>query len=154
MEHPDEHDALNEAPTLRGLSNHDPFVVPEQFFERFPHAVQQRISAESRTQRSWPGGLFRVPRLRVFFGSVALVAVVLAAWLVRPTSAPAPLAAVAVNIEPEEILHEDVDTEMLFTALDEEDGALNTLGLSADEDELLAYLENEDLPLELLIEDL
>ena len=154
MEHPDEHDALNEAPTLRGLAKHDPFVVPDRFYEQFPHAVQQRISVERPTQRSWSGGLFRVPRLRVFIGSVALLAIVVTAWLTRPAPAPAPLAAVAVNIEPEEILHEDVDTEMLFTVLDEEDGALNTLGLSADEEELLAYLENEDLPLELLIEDL
>jgi hypothetical protein len=42
---------------------------------------------------------------------------------------------------------------MLFTLL-EDDGSLSTLGLSSNTDDLLAYLENEDLPLDLLIEDL
>lgn len=153
MEHLDEHDALHEAPTLRGLSTHDPFVVPDRFFEHFPQAVQQRIAAEHAKRPSWSGP-FNLTPWRVFAGSLALVAVVVAAWVAWPISSPTPIAEVNMNIEPEEILYENVDTEMLFTVLEEEDGSLNTLGLSAVEEDLLAYLENEDLPLDLLIEDL
>jgi len=65
-------DDLNElartAPTLHGLPKVDPFVVPDGFFERFPHAVGDAIAARERrvngVWRPWMRWALAVPPAR------------------------------------------------------------------------------------------
>lgn len=141
-------DELNDAPILRSIAQQDPFVTPDGFFERFPQDVQQHIQVATK-RHPW---LNVAPWPRFAIGSLAAVAIAAGLWSLWP--------AATMNTDgfataqPEELLDAGVDEEMLFAALAAEEDLMEPVALPDDDAEVLAYLENEDLPLDQLIEDL
>jgi len=82
MKHTPEIDPLSEAPLLRSIPKVDPFVVPEGFFDRFPHQVQRTIveqNAEAWWKRLLPTSL--IPRAAWALGATLVAAVV---WFTPP----------------------------------------------------------------------
>lgn len=138
---------------LDTLPRTDPFVVPEVFFDRFPHVVQaaivQRQPAGATVWFSWKKLAFALP--------VAAVAVLgLRTWL---KNTPVPTAPIDVAVSP---LTEDelsaLGENELLTLLENDPSTLDptdlgNVDIDLDEEELFAYLESEQTDLtELIIE--
>lgn len=144
----DPNDERREGPVLRSIPRTDPFVVPEGFFERFPHAVQQRIT-EKRERASMLGGW-----LRPAIGACAVLAAMVIAWVLWPKPASElPQLAVSTYETPDHV-SDELEAEELLTALSTDDPLLAEVDLTLTDAELAAYIEQEELPLELLIEEL
>src|SRR5262245_38964403 len=114
MEPLNEHDELKRsAPTLAGLPKADPFVVPEPFFEHFPHHVQALVAAKGRSH-SWAGRW----KLAIALPVVALLA--FGAWrLLRTAPTNAPEVAVVTPLTDEELMaYDDIDP---YSVMEEED---------------------------------
>lgn len=151
MELKDEPNELGEAPILRSLRGTDPFVVPESFFDTFPHAVQQRAlaTAAPRSVSPWR----RILRPALAMGAVALIAIIGLRWPASaPLEDPAPLA--VQDWTPEDLVRSGVDIRSVQTLLGPEESQMDVIELPDDDHAVIAYLENEDLPLDLLIEEL
>ena len=147
----DELDDLRSAPTLRSLKGSAPFVVPDGFFEAFPHAVQQEALAQAapRSFNPWR----RVLRPVLALGAVALIAILGLRWPASaPLEEPAPLA--VQDWTPEDLERSGVDIRSVQTLLGPEESLMDVIELPDDDHAVIAYLENEDLPLDLLIEEL
>lgn len=84
MDHRTETDPLSEAPLLRSIPKVDPFVVPEGFFEQFPHQVQAAI-AKKKAASWWSKLLPTTPAFRVAWASAAVLIAALA-WFNRPSA--------------------------------------------------------------------
>ncbi len=137
------------APTLASLPKADPFVVPEGFFERFPHQVQAQVTKPPAS-----------PWLPVWAKRLALALPLTAAvagawWLLHAEDAPVPQVAVEIpeaGIDELELL----DAPEAFTELAEEHATLNVLpatSLDLNDEELAVWLENESTdPSELIAE--
>ncbi len=54
----------------------------------------------------------------------------------------------------DELLYTDLDVELLYAGTEAETGLMDLVSLPEDDQAVLAYLESEDLPLDLLIEEL
>ena len=152
MNDPNNTDELMDAPLLRSIPQHDPFVVPDGFFDRFPQAVQERIAAQAPI--SWSDRLAAMLRPRVVVGSLAAIAIVATTWMLRPAAPSGSTISLGVAVEPEEVLSNEVDDELLFAALNSNEPLLDAVDLPLSDAELEAYLENEELPLDLLMEEL
>ena len=142
-------DELKDAPILRSLHREDPFIVPSQFFDRFPAHVQQRIG------RVETPPLFSWARLRIP-AAAALAVAVLAILFWRPTSVQPSL-----PVTPMEVASVPYDTDIyelndheLMAAYSEYPDLYTEVGHGFGSDELTAYLLNEDLSLDQLIEEL
>jgi hypothetical protein len=150
----DEHqDELRATPILRGSSRRDAFKVPAGFFDRFPNQVQSKVLQDQRPKRFlglWPERAFRIAVLGAFTLLVGL-----GLWM-RPTTpvGSATTAELGEVIHPEELLELEMEDDILFATLAEDGPVLNTVALALSEKELTAYVEFEDLSLELLIEEL
>lgn len=134
-----------EGPLLRSIPKADPFHVPDGFFDKFPQVVQQRVQGVTGTRIRttitwWP---------RIAIGSLGVLAVVLSVWLVRPASSATPI----LTAEPEELLENGLEEDLLLAATAHVD-LLEPVALPDDDAVVMAYLENEELPLDLLIEEL
>jgi len=84
MDHRTETDPLSEAPLLRSIPKVDPFVVPEGFFEQFPHQVQAAV-AKKQAASWWSKLLPTTPAFRVAWASAAVLVAALA-WFNRPSA--------------------------------------------------------------------
>ncbi|MGV3637307.1 MAG: hypothetical protein ACO1NQ_06620 [Flavobacteriales bacterium] len=146
-------DELRDAPLLRGLPKVDPFVVPTDFYERFPHAVQEAAYRVHRDQRRRTPLLGQVPPLRLFGGAAALLAVIILVIISWPTPPP-PAPVMVADWTVDELLYAEVDVDLLYAGTDLEGDLMDAVELPADDQAVLAYLESEDLPLDLLIEEL
>lgn len=152
MELKDERDELDQAPTLRRLKGHDPFVVPTGFFDAFPHAVQQRATSRIATDRSvWT--LRRAIMPIIATGVIALVVVLISRWSPNATTAPTS-PALTLDWTAEELVRSGVDIRSVQTLVGPDEGLMDVVQLPADDNAVLAYLENEDLSIDLLIEEL
>ena len=149
---PNDTDELKDAPLLRGIPLHDPFVVPDGFFDRFPQTVQARIAAQQPA--SWTDRLAALLRPRRVIGSLAVITIVVTTWTLWPSGTSTGTASLGVAVEPEEVLSNDVDDELLFATLASDGPLLDAIDLPLTDSELEAYLENEELPLDLLLEEL
>lgn len=147
---------LKDAPTLRSIPKVDPFVVPEGFFDRFPQKVQEKIAAgggkvinlnERRAQQRL---YFRIAAAAAM---VALVAT-LALNFLQTDDTAVDGAMAQITVTPSELDLDALDDHDLFALLgsDDEPFAQPADGLSSEE--MAAYLEHEELPLDLLIEEL
>lgn len=140
-------DDLKDAPQLRGISKSDPFVVPDGFFDQFPHVVQARVVEEGRKRTK--------PELRwspIWVPLVALVVLSIGVfWWTRPVQVDQLADSITVDENTDLAILENVDNDQLY-ALWENDAPMGTVDLPVGTDDLFAYLENEDLSLELLIE--
>ena len=149
---PNATDDLKDAPLLRSIPQHDPFVVPDGFFDRFPQTVQARIAAQRPT--AWTDRLAALLQPRLAIGSLAVLAIVATTWMLWPSGPSVGTTSLGAAVEPEEVLSADVDDELLFAALASDEPLLDAIELPLSDAELEAYLENEELPLDLLIEEL
>ncbi|MBP7513201.1 MAG: hypothetical protein KA791_01560 [Flavobacteriales bacterium] len=150
----DNEDLKSTAPFLAGLPKADPFVVPDGFFDRFPHQVQAAITApRSSAAPAWAWW----KRLSIALPIIALSG--LAAWMLAPGSDQVELPAVAVTPLTDGEL-DAIDDNEIFAAFDEADANditaedLGEVDLELSDDELLAYLDNEDADITDLITDI
>jgi hypothetical protein len=143
-------DPLNEAPLLRSLKGRpEPFVPPAGFFDRFPHMVQDRVVMK----QVGPSIGIWLKRLAV---SIGIVAVVLAVWWARPNS-DRPLGnsvneELVLDVAPQEL---PLDETLVWEVYADADRPLfGEVTLELEEHELYAYLEHENVDVELLMTEL
>lgn len=149
---PNDTDELKDAPMLRSLSKADPFVVPGGFFDRFPQVVQQRIADERSQRRSWTWSLTSL--MKPALGVAALAVVIALVVTVRYNSVDAPSSAAVASYETPDHIADEIEADELNTLLSTDEPLLANVDLTLNEAELAAYLETEELPLDLLIEEL
>lgn len=149
----DNNDELRDAPTLRGIPKVDPFVVPDGFFDRFPQQMQQRIAAEQARRARWSMGL-PMWTVKPAFGALALVAVVVLAWALWPSTDPAIAPTQLAAYETPDHLTDDLEAEDIYAALSADDPLLAEADLGLTNEELAEYIDREELPLDLLMEEL
>jgi hypothetical protein len=152
MEPLNEHDELKRsAPTLAGLPKTDPFVVPEPFFEQFPHQVQAMVAAKgsSRLSAGQAGSWAVRWRLAIALPVVALLA--LGTWRMLRTDpvVDTPIMAMTPLTDEELAAYTDIDP---LSLVEEEDlPQLGEVDLDLNDEDLLAYLEEEHADLTELI---
>lgn len=154
MEPHNEPDELKDAPLLRSIPRTDPFVVPEGFFERFPHQVQARIAAQRRSGlHEWIADRRLVLR---FAGAAAvLILVATAAFFALQGTAPVnDQIAEGITIAPYEIDPGMIDEADLIDLIGDGPELMAEAGAGFSQAELAAYITHEELPLDLLIEEL
>lgn len=147
-------DELKDAPVLRSIPVRDPFRVPAGFFDRFPTDLQARI-AEQRG-RSVSIGWKAVPGwLRISSAVGALALIVGALVLFRPSATVQDMAAApTIDLTTDDLLLDRREMSELVRTIEEPDDLMAAIGQDLDRDDLALYLENEELPLDMLIEEL
>lgn len=135
------------APTLSAREPRDPFVVPEGFFDRFPHEVQAAIAARAR-RRGWAG--LPVPVRRLAF-ALPLIALLVGTWWYFNTEGDStPIAELSTTPSLEELSWSD--QEYLLASLEEEGFATAAFtDVELTEAELAAYLMHENVDITELI---
>lgn len=155
MDPRNEHDELKDAPTLRALPKVDPFVVPEGFFERFPHQVQAKTGARRTSSSGLIGWILDRPLALRVAGITAILALISSAiFFALRQDVVVPVQVAEITIAPNEIDVDEFADDDLFAVLENEEEPFATAGDGLTQDEMAAYLENEELPLDLLIEEL
>ena len=152
MQNGSQHDELDEAPILRSLRREEPFMTPPRFFEELPARVQQRILADVRpsTVALWWSRL-RIPAATM----LALVLVAAIVWWPRSGTLETPDALIAdMELQGSELDRLELDDHDLMAAYGEDPDLYSEVGHGLGSDELTAYLLNEDLSLDQLIEEL
>lgn len=149
----DNNDELRDAPTLRSIPKVDPFVVPDGFFDRFPQQMQQRIAAEHVRGTRWSWGL-PIWAVKPAFGALTLFAVIILAWTLWPTKDTAVDSAQLATYETLDHVTDDLEADDIYAALSTDDPLLAEADLGLTGDELAEYIEREELPLDLLMEEL
>ncbi|HRF82051.1 MAG TPA: hypothetical protein PL070_18395 [Flavobacteriales bacterium] len=146
-------DDLHHAPVLRSIPKQDPFVVPDGFFFAFPHEVQQRAVAKEKrlpkVLRDWRSS----DLTKWSAGIAALLAIAAFLWWNTPQP-NAPLVGEHPHWSEGDLFHADMDVELLYTEFFPDDELMEAVHLPEDNDAILAYLEDQDLPLDLLIDEL
>ena len=147
----DNEEMKRDAPFLNGLPKADPFVVPDGFFERFPHQVQAAITSQRPAQNyAWTWWK------RVAIALPITLVTCWGAWMFTSGNRPDEHTAVAITPLTDNEL-DAIDDNEIFAAFDEADASditsedLGDVALRLNDDELLAYLENEDADITELI---
>lgn len=154
MEPLHDNDELKDAPFLRSLPKADPFEVPDGFFDRFPHQVQATVTAQrAAASRGWSFGTSIALRIAGVTAIVALIATA-SFFFMRAEAGTDEIAATEITIAPNEIDLDMMDDQDLFAMIDDSPELISEAGEGLNHDEMAAYLENEELPLDLLIEEL
>ncbi|HQV52358.1 MAG: hypothetical protein IPI00_03445 [Flavobacteriales bacterium] len=144
---------FNDAPLLRSIPKQNPFVVPNGFFEQFPHQVQSHIVA-AKAQGSAPAWsrLLSKPAL---IGSISMILMALLSWWIwKPTDQAPEIAQQKIAQEAEILVVEDLDDQDLSALFANSDNTMADVDLSMDDEVLIDYLENENLSLYFLTEEL
>lgn len=142
-------DPLNDAPILRSLkARPDPFVAPEGFFDRSPHLIQERV-----VKKDLPMSGIWMKRLAL---SIGVIAVVIAVWWALPVtdrSAADPIEPeLVIDVSPDEL---PLNESLLWAVQNDPDQPLfEEVMIELEEEELMAYLEYENVDVEHLIEEL
>lgn len=150
-------DPLNDAPLLRSVPRTDPFEVPEGFFDRFPELVMAKVERPLPLWlRAWNTWWKAHPALRI--ASIALVIGAFAMPFMNMNGGQgspdvyAGLETEAVRPDAVEALF--YDDESLMAALATDDEAFAAVGHGVSDEALAAYVDQQDLPLEQIIEEL
>ena len=148
MEPIDHTDELKDAPLLRSIPKHDPFIVPDGFFDRFPHAVQARILEQQHPIAKPWWSRFAIPAI-----SLGMMALLVLVWWMIPTNKPELNALVPELDEHTEFaVLDETDSDLLYALFDTSTTPMGNVDLQLETEELIAYLDNENLPLDFLIE--
>lgn len=152
MEHTNGPDELRDAPLLRKLRGSDPFVTPEGFFERFPQEVQQRI--RSRERGRW--SLRAVFRPAWVIGATVIALILTVFLVLREPTAPLLQAELTEEraVMPDELVLDTWNTDQLLAEIASEEGSVIGVAHDLDAEELAAYIEHEELPIDLILEEL
>jgi hypothetical protein len=144
---------LHDAPGLANLRKNDPFVVPEGFFEQFPQRVQQRVALSERkglqpfTMAKW-----------TWYGAAALTMLAIGLYFLQPPAPTGPSlsdhAAAGLNVAQEELDLDSWNDHDLYAALNEGHDQAPSMVSGLDSDEVAAYIEHEELPFDLILEEL
>lgn len=139
------------SPFLNSLSKQDPFVVPAGFFERFPKNIGESIAKRpSLFQRLMAGLLMPQFSPQLALGSVITVlALGLVFWLNEPAKDAGIPSGIAHRTAMEPADWQDSE---LYVLLDGGPDLWAGVSGSISTSELEAFLETEDLDLELLNE--
>ena len=141
----EENDPLNEAPMLRSLKGRpDPFVVPDGFFDRFPNVVQQCVAGK---RSSFP--LFGYRWAALVIGVTVAAMAIWWALPVKNAQVDDPLARSPIDISPDELPIDEYAIWEIYT--DPTTPLFEDVSIVLDETELIAYLEHENIDVELLI---
>lgn len=150
MRHEEPTDELNEAPILSGLRGRVTFSVPPGSDEALRRRVMERIAQEPTTQtRIVP---FRIAAVLIPLAAAAMLGGVLFLVL-RPDPVDPVPAALAGHSGEEVELEWLLDTEELHTLYAEQPD-LMPLAEDLSEDALIHHLAHNELPLDLLLEEL
>lgn len=152
MEHPNGPDDLRDAPLLSKLRGSDPFVTPEGFFERFPQEVQQRI--HQRERAGW--SLRPAFRPAWVVGTTVAALVVTVFMVLRDPVSPVLQAELTEEpvVMPDELVLDTWNADQLLAEIASEEGTVTGVAHDLDTEELAAYLEHEELPIDLILEEL
>lgn len=143
-----EHDDLEErAPTLHRLHGRDPFRVPADFFEHFPHQVQATVVERGRSS-AWPR-LFQSAGWRIAGIGIATAMVLL---LLRTWSPDGTALGEVADLQDEEVFDQDLWIEDAWYLFDEPHDLMAEAAVGWSDDEIAYYLLSNDLPLDLLTE--
>jgi hypothetical protein len=144
-------DLKRSAPTLFGLPKADPFVVPEGFFDRFPHEVQGLVTAKKHRGSTW--SVWK--RVAIALPAMALLGLGVW-WATRPLHQPEHLDGITAASLTDGELDALGDDEL--AALTEEvipladlEQELGQVGIRLNDDELIAYFEGEGVDMNELI---
>lgn len=150
MEHTNGPDELRDAPLLSKLRGSDPFVTPEGFFERFPQEVQQRIRSRER------GGWSLRPKFRPVWviGTTVMGLLMAVLVLLREPTSPTLQAREELPAMPDELVLDSWDDDQLLAEIVSEEGTVTGVAHDLDAEELAAYIEQEELPIDLILEEL
>jgi len=148
MEH--EMDELRNAPNLNKLAGHDPFVVPDGFFGRFPHSIARRV-AKPRTLRE---RLLAMPGIALIIARPAFASVLLLlAGAMFYWTLPVPIDS---DTRSTEVLAEfdpaHWEDQELIALLYPEPVLWEGIGSGLATEDLEEYLDSDELTLELLTE--
>lgn len=148
MEDRHEHEELKRiAPTLFSMEQRDPFVVPDGFFERFPHEVQAAIAAREKGG-GWAGLPVLVRRLAIALPVIALLAG--AWWHFSRNIHRSAIAELSTTPSLDDLSW--LDEQDLLASLDDADlDAFGSADLELSEAELAAYLLHENVDITELI---
>lgn len=147
----DQHE-LNEAPLLKGMPKLDPFIVPDGFFDGLPHRVQERITSRQSQKAGVWSILWSRPRPALSVLAIAVLVTVI--WVYWPASGPLDEPTYSLTVGPGEVLDPVADEELLYAMAASGQPLLDVPYLPLEEAELEAYIEHEEIPLDLLIEEL
>lgn len=150
MEHTNGPDELHDAPLLSKLRGSDPFVTPEEFFERFPQEVQQRIRSHER------GGWTLRPKFRPAWviGTTVMGLLMAVSVLLREPTSPTLQAGEELPAMPDELVLDSWDDDQFLAEIVSEEGTVTGVAHDLDAEELAAYIEHEELPIDLILEEL
>lgn len=144
---------FDDAPLLRSIPKLDSFVVPDGFFEQFPHQVQSHIVA-AQAQSSVPAWL-RILTKPVLIGSISMVLVALLGWWIwQPTDEAPIIAQQPITQEAEFLIVEALEDPELYALFANSENTMAEVDLSMDDEVLIDYLENENLSIYFLTEEL
>ncbi|MEX1131864.1 MAG: hypothetical protein WEC15_01445 [Flavobacteriales bacterium] len=143
-------DELRDAPNLKKLAGHDPFVVPDGFFGRFPHSMAKRVAKPASLRER----LLAMHGIAFVLARPALVpAFLLVAGATFYWALPTP---VESNNQSTEVLAEFDPTywedQELVSILYAEPALGKGIGSGLATEDLEEYLEREELTLEQLTE--
>ena len=149
MEQPNTSDELKEAPILLSARGRDPFIVPDGYFDHLPHRVRSRLGAtesRSRWSSAWRPAI-----------AVASLGANLALLIVRENTPyrgdhTAPLAIEGTGALAVDELLDLVDPDDLYAELATHEATWPKPGNGFTPEELAAYLDHAELPLDLLTE--
>lgn len=149
MEARHEHDEPTNAPLLGGIPKVDPFVVPQNFFERFPHQVQASIAERERKPSlgnwlTWRWRYAAVPAL--------VAALVIVLYQTSDTPGTPTVNSETYAVYDDEVLFLDTDEHDLIALQEHAPLPFQELAGDWHADELASYLHAQELPLDLLIE--
>ncbi|MCB9166435.1 MAG: hypothetical protein H6595_03055 [Flavobacteriales bacterium] len=139
MEAYDDERLKQESPLLHGIPRTGPFEVPQGFFDRFPHEVQQQITA--RPANRWP---LLLRRAGIALPIAAMLAVVLWYFTTTPDPGTDTIAIVDTTTAPnvDDLLLLDDDATFAALAVEDPQAALGSAPDLTDE-EIVAYFEDE-----------
>lgn len=147
-------DELKEAPLLKSIPAHDPFVVPDGFFERFPHQLQDRLREPEGFLSRVVRAISNDPVIRWSSAGFAMILLVFGASVLLKDPPTGDDQAFVTNIGSEELDADHWNENEEIWYIEDHDQLLAYTGDDIRTEDLLHYLENEDLPLDLLSEEL
>lgn len=148
-----EHDEPEDAPTLKALPKVDPFVVPEDFFERFPHVVQARIAGQPNAQGRSARWMGRVPLPVRWIGAAVMLASFVGAVVLAVRDDGSTATSLASGAAIPSIGTDQVDEADLLAMIEDAPTLMAEVVKDLSVDEMAAYLAHENIPLDLLIEE-
>lgn len=129
------------APTLHRLQGRDPFMVPDGFFDRFPHEVQAAIVAREQL-RGWAALPLLARRLAI---ALAVAAVLAGGWWIRNNKPGTAIAQLSTTPCLDDLNWSE--EHELLASLEEDLPTMEAADIRLTDDEIAAYITHENIDL-------